>query len=56
MMRLRTMNMSTKINLSEKKEMSEKKRVIRDLKDSKRKASDTNDTLRSFYLKDLKII
>lgn len=48
--------MSTKINLSEKKEMSEKKRVTRDLKDSKRKARDTNDTLRSFYLRDLKII
>ncbi len=56
MMRLRTTNMSTRINISEKKEMSEKKRVIRDLKDSKRKASDTRDDLRSFYLKDLKII
>jgi hypothetical protein len=54
MMRLRTTNMSTKINLSEKKEMSEKKRVIRDLKASKRKASDTNDTLRSFYLRGFK--
>lgn len=48
--------MSTKINLSEKKEMSEKKRVIRDLKASKRTARDTNDTLRSLYLKDLKVV
>ena len=48
--------MSTKINLSEKKEMSEKKRVTRDLKASKRKAQDAGDTLRSLYLRDLKII